>query len=827
MSSPAPHLPGSSRSFGRSALGVVLLYACFSALWILLSDQAVEWLFEDRGASAIVGTFKGWIFVAVTSGLLYLLLQRRKGHAEEALQAMAASRRRVWTVLAITALALGTLIGLSAWQGFSEEKALARTRLQAIAETRAREIGNWQAERLRDAGWAQRSVNLRERWLQWAQSEREADALRVRQFMMGFFINDGVFKRIELVDGHGRLRLDSTVPTPSGTRQAPVYVHPTLHAAVLEALTTNRPQRAGPWRDAQGQLRLAFVAPIAADSAWPAAMVLHADPPEYLHPTMRLRQLPIETADIFLFRADEDEVQILSELRYEADAALRKRLPRNDTRYISARALGSESLTGMFVEGLDYRGVPSYGVARPVVGTDWWLLVKQDRSEVLMRAFVKSAWIALAGLLAMLAIGTALYLYVERQRLYQSTREVEELRRIERTLSESEAQYRLLAENTSDVLWLYDLDEDHYLYLSPSIQQQLGYRPEEMLRFSLDQMLRPADVPRLRGGLARRLEAFNAGDENRRTVSHETTHVHKDGHLVALEIVSTLITDDQGRVNRLLGISRDISERKKSQAQLLQLSQAIEQSPASVIITGLDGRIEYVNPAFEKISGYTMEEVRGQKPALLRSGRTPTELYTELWKTLGEGQPWNGEVINRHKGGHEYTLSMNVAPVRNSQGQITHYLAVQLDVTAQRDAEQKAFQLAWFNPLTGLPNRHRLLADMGEALQAHRRTGELYALLLLNLDRFQTVNDALGHSAGDQLLKLMGERLGGLLHADDRWRSAMPSPSPAASARRWYPWGSAVPSRPTNAWAAPTPRCTAPRPRARARPPCSTAPWSS
>ncbi len=485
MTRPAQHLSGHHRAFGRSVLGVVLLYACFSALWILLSDRAVEWLFEDRGAGAIVSTFKGWIFVAVTSALLYLLLQRQKTPADDAFHGMAASRRRVWTVLAITALALAALIGVSAWQGFADEKEQARTRLQAIAETRARELGNWHAERLRDAGWTQRSINLRERWLQWAQSEREADALKLRQFMMSFFINDGVFKRIELVDVEGRLRLDSNVPTPAPGRQGPVYVHPTLHAAVLEALTTNRAQRAGPWRDAGGELRLAFVAPIATDSAWPAAMVLHVDPPEYLHPTMRLRPLPIETADIFLFRGDGDDVLFLSELRYEPDAALRKRLPRSDTHYISARALSAEGLTGQFVEGVDYRGVPSYGVARPVVGTDWWLLVKQDRSEVVFRAMVKSGWIGLAGLLALLAIGTALYLYVERQRLYQSTREVEELRRIERTLSESEAQYRLLAENSSDVVWLYDLANQRFLYASPSVEKLLGYTPRELLKFSM------------------------------------------------------------------------------------------------------------------------------------------------------------------------------------------------------------------------------------------------------------------------------------------------------------------------------------------------------
>ncbi len=434
---------------------------------------------------------------------------------------------------------------------------------------------------------------------------------------------------------------------------------------------------------------------------------------------------------------------------------------------MSVRGLLGEVAPGELIEGLDYRGVRSYGVIERIDGTEWWLLAKQDRAELMHNALIKSAWMVLAGALALLSLGGALYLYEEHQRLADSAREITELRRIEQSLSESEAQYRLLAENTSDVLWLYDLEQDHYLYLSPSVQQQLGYRPEEMLALSLDQVICAEELPRLRAGLTRRLQAFAAGDEARRTVSNETTHLHKDGHRVPLEIVSTLLADEQGRVTRLMGVSRDISQRKQAQAQLLQLSQAIEQSPASVIITGLDGHIEYVNRAFEQISGYQRSEVLGRKPALLRSGRTPAEVYPAMWAALQAGESWTGELINRHKGGRDYVLSMNVAPVREPDGRITHYLAVQLDVTAQKDAEHLAQQLAWFSPLTGLPNRHRLLLDLQDMVHAHGRTGEVGALLLLNLDRFQTVNDALGHAAGDQLLKQVGERLGGLLRASE------------------------------------------------------------
>jgi diguanylate cyclase (GGDEF)-like protein/PAS domain S-box-containing protein len=752
---------------GSSALRVVLLYACFAALWILLSDRAVSWALDDAELIALASTAKGWIFVGVTSVLLYLLLRResRLTLAPDTPKPLARRQRLLFLALLGTIFAL--FLAVAGWQSYSHEKAQGHSRLQSISESRAREISNWHAERLHDAAWAQKSPHLRELWLKWRQTSRAEDALRLRQFMHSYFLNDAVFRRIEIVDVEGHVALSSAtqLALPASPRGAPDS-HPTLHQALLEALTSNQAMHAGPWRDPDGVLRLAFVAPLAAETAWPAVMVLHLDPPDYLHPALKPGALPMRTADIFLYRADGDDLVMLSEPRYEANAALRRRLPLSEARYMSVQALREPA--GRLLDGWDYRRVDSYGVAQAIAGTDWWLLVKQDSAELLLGALLRGSWMALAGVLALLALGTALYLHDARRRALDATREIHELRRIERSLSESEAQFRLLAENTSDVLWLYDLESDRYLYLSPSIQQQLGYQPEDMQNFPLDKLLSAQQVRQVRTELALRLQRFAAGDESRRTLTLESSHPHKDGHVVPLEIVSTLLTDEHGKVTRLLGVSRDITARKLAQAELLRMSQAIEQSPASVILTGLDGRIEYVNHAFEQLSGYAREEVVGQKPALLRSGRTPAETYEALWAALRAGNSWTGEMVNRHRSGREYVQTMNMAPVRDGQGQVTHYLAVQLDVTAQRSAEERARQLAWFDPLTSLPNRHRLLVELQDVLQVHARTHEVCALLLLNLDRFQTVNDALGHAAGDLLLQRVGERLAGLLHPGDQ-----------------------------------------------------------
>ncbi len=752
-----------------SARAIVLLYACFAALWILLSDRAVEWLLQDPVLILLASTAKGWVFVAVTSLLLYLLM-RRLGQMPAPPLPGPGERQRPLAFMALLAAAIVVLVAFAAWHSFSEEKARATAQLQAISQAKAREIGTWHQERLNDARWAQKSPYVRELWLRWRQTGARDAALRLRQFMNGFFVNDAVFTRMEIVDSEGHRALGNAVeaPLPASPAQTP-FADPTLHHGALVALTHNEVQRVGPWRDADGTLRLAFLAPLAADSAWPAVLVLHVDPPEFLHPALRDWPLPQQSAESVLFRQDGSELLLLSALRHEDGAAVKKRLPLdNASRYLSTQALLGHVAPGELIVGIDYRDIPSYGVVQRIVGTDWWLLAKQDRAELLHNALIKSLWIVLAGALALLAVGGALYLHGERLRLLRSTQDLDELRRIEHTLKESEAQYRLLAENSSDVVWLYDLVAHRFRYASPSVERLLGYHPAEVQRMSMADVLPPEQVEELRVTLPQRVAAFTQhGDEAARTVSKETVNIHRDGHHVPVEVVSTLLPDAQGKVTQVLGVTRDITARKKAEARLIQLSQAVEQSPASVIITDLESRIVYVNPAFEQISGYTRAEVLGQTPRLLRTDETPPEVHASMWFTLSQGLAWNGEMTNRHKSGRAYVQNMNVAPVRDAQGRITHYLAVQLDVTAQKHAEDKAFQLAWYNALTGLANRHKLLAELQEVLRSHQRGEGLCALLLLNVDRFQPVNDALGHAAGDLLLKQIAARLNELHRSDE------------------------------------------------------------
>ena len=198
-----------------------------------------------------------------------------------------------------------------------------------------------------------------------------------------------------------------------------------------------------------------------------------------------------------------------------------------------------------------------------------------------------------------------------------------------------------------------------------------------------------------------------------------------------------------------------------------KLSLAVEQSPESIVITDLDGRIEYVNESFVRITGYSREEALGANPRILQSGRTPPETYQSLWMSLTQGQAWRGEFINQRKDGCEYIESAIISPVRADNGRITHYLAVKQDITDKKQAEAQIYHLAYFDALTGMPNRRLLLDRLQQALASSARNGQKGALLFIDLDNFKTLNDTLGHDIGDLLLQQVAERLESCVRESD------------------------------------------------------------
>ena len=234
---------------------------------------------------------------------------------------------------------------------------------------------------------------------------------------------------------------------------------------------------------------------------------------------------------------------------------------------------------------------------------------------------------------------------------------------------------------------------------------------------------------------------------------------------------------DQAAQDLLVEMAMDISfaldrfvneaERKREQNQLRKLSQTVEQSPNVILITDLNANIEYVNAAFVKTTGYSLDEVIGKNPRLLKSGKTPRTTYVDMWACLNSGESWHGELINKRKDGAEYIESVYISPMREDTGQITHYLGIKEDVTERKHAEERIQYLANFDALTGLPNRIQLAEHLKYALSLAKRSNGYLALMFIDLDRFKDINDTLGHSVGDAFLVEVARRFQSVLREED------------------------------------------------------------
>jgi diguanylate cyclase (GGDEF)-like protein/PAS domain S-box-containing protein len=215
----------------------------------------------------------------------------------------------------------------------------------------------------------------------------------------------------------------------------------------------------------------------------------------------------------------------------------------------------------------------------------------------------------------------------------------------------------------------------------------VGYCAEELRTMSYQQITAPEflqlDAEMTSQTLAGDISEFN----------HDKQYLHKNGQRVWGHLWVKLIRDVNGLPLHFIGVVENIDRRKKLEASNNLLLQAVEQSPTSVVITDLEANIEYVNQAFIRNSGYSLEEIMGQNPRVMQSGKTPPATYAELWATLTRGEIWKGELINLRKNGEEYTELAVISPVRYTDGTVLHYLGIKEDIT-ERKATEKQLKLA-------------------------------------------------------------------------------------------------------------------------------------
>lgn len=320
--------------------------------------------------------------------------------------------------------------------------------------------------------------------------------------------------------------------------------------------------------------------------------------------------------------------------------------------------------------------------------------------------------------------------------------------------------YRIIFDTVPAFVWYFDRD-GRVLRVNRRAADFLGLRIGQLLGKSVFDLFPPAFAARCQ---ASNLEVINNGREQ---VNLIEPMQRPGGELMWLRLDKAPFRDEHGTILGVVVFSSDVSGEIKAQEHTRLAAKVFENTLEGIVIVDAQLRMVAVNRAFCRITGYAQEEVLGQNPRLLASGAQGAAFYHGFWRALRRKGEWRGELWNRRKGGQLYAEHLSVTTVRNVQGEVTHYVGVFSDITTLKRTEQRLEQMAYYDFLTGLPNRTLFTERLQQSLTRRKRTPTPLGVMFIDLDRFKAINDTLGHEAGDQLLQHVARQLQDCLREQD------------------------------------------------------------
>lgn len=336
-------------------------------------------------------------------------------------------------------------------------------------------------------------------------------------------------------------------------------------------------------------------------------------------------------------------------------------------------------------------------------------------------------------------------------------RDIDYHQRTAEALRESEARMRAITRAVSDRLLVLD-EHGYYLDVLSQGQTLLDISGRELTGVNLRAILMPAEVEPFLAFIKQTLSS-----DDPQVIEY---HLSSPQGLRVFEGSAQRIEVGEDRRRAIVLVARDITERINLDLQQRIAAIAFE-SQQGMIVTDANSRILRVNQAFTKITGYSAQEAVGQSTRMLSSGRQRPEFYQTMWRSLNETGVWQGEIWNRRKNGEIFPEWLTISAAHDSHGQVCNYVAALTDISERKVAEEQIKHLAFYDPLTGLPNRRLLLDRLQLAITASARNGRHAALMFIDLDNFKNINDLHGHQAGDQLLNEVAKRLDQVVRGSD------------------------------------------------------------
>ena len=572
----------------------------------------------------------------------------------------------VFLLLSLAISIAGVIIYHTGKEDNKKEKHL---ELSTIADLKVQQLVKWRKERMGDALSIQNPLISRSihQFLENPSTERGQDILA----WMTSICNAYHYENIMLFDTQDKIRLSVNdkgrhVKLPYSVSAAQLIAAPKIYFSDLHKSDTSV--------DIEQDIFVPIMIPKGVETVLVGYVQILVHAEEFILPFIQTWPTPSPSAETLLVRREGNEVVFINELRHIKDSAFKLRRPLS--KHTLPAAMAAQGKTGV-VEGFDYRGVPVLAALRTIPDFNWFLIAKVDVEEVhapLRRLAFIIAMIS-AILIGLTGISIALFWNRQQAGFYRRQLQAEEER------SKLMRQMSLLLESTGEGIYGIDL-KGCCTFINSAAAKMTGYDPEDLLGRNMHAMIhhhRPDGTPYPENDCPI-FEAFKTGQGAR--VDNEVLW-RRDGASFPASYSSHPIIDE-GIIQGAVVVFSDISEHKAVREELQKLHRAVEDSNVMIIITDKDGTIEYVNPCFTTVSGYNRKEAMGKTPRILMSGYHSEEFFKDFWDTISSGDLWRGEFCNRKKNGDIIWQDASVSPIRNDREEITHFVAIQEDITEKK-----------------------------------------------------------------------------------------------------------------------------------------------